>query len=375
MATPQVSGGVALLMQRHPSWTVEEIKSALVQTGDPVHGANGQRGVGAPRGRRPDRPRPRRRPAALRGADLDHASRSTAAPCRSTSPTPAAAPAPGRSRSPLQDPDPGVTVDVARQRLGPGRALGHRHASASSAPNGDVTGFVVLTHGADTRRIPFWVEVDHPLLADRARDALYRTRAPTRRRRVGGESKVSHYRYPTAGDGSYPGPEVVYRVHITQAGRELRRRRPLRAAPSRTSSSRATRTTSSASPALPADINPYLEQLRRAPARSPAPSCPAPGNYEIVFDTRSARRARARSRSATGSTTRRRRRIRVVSTRARDDHGLDHRRGRRRRPRVDHGHPRRPQRRSALSATGSSSFTATPGAPPARSSPPPTTRS
>ena len=32
MATPQVSGAVALLKQRHPSWTVEEIKSALVQT-------------------------------------------------------------------------------------------------------------------------------------------------------------------------------------------------------------------------------------------------------------------------------------------------------------------------------------------------------
>ena len=38
MATPQVSGGVALLKERHPSWTVDEIKSALVQTGLPVHG-------------------------------------------------------------------------------------------------------------------------------------------------------------------------------------------------------------------------------------------------------------------------------------------------------------------------------------------------
>ena len=36
MAAPQVSGAVALLMQRHPDWTVAQIKSALVQTGDPV---------------------------------------------------------------------------------------------------------------------------------------------------------------------------------------------------------------------------------------------------------------------------------------------------------------------------------------------------
>ena len=33
MATPHVAGAAALLRQRHPSWTVEEIKSALVQTG------------------------------------------------------------------------------------------------------------------------------------------------------------------------------------------------------------------------------------------------------------------------------------------------------------------------------------------------------
>ncbi len=41
MAAPQVSGAVALLMQRHPSWSVQEIKSALVLTGDPVHDSRG----------------------------------------------------------------------------------------------------------------------------------------------------------------------------------------------------------------------------------------------------------------------------------------------------------------------------------------------
>src|SRR5581483_6691517 len=41
MAAPQVSGAVALLMQRHPSWTVAQVKSALVQTGDPVHDESG----------------------------------------------------------------------------------------------------------------------------------------------------------------------------------------------------------------------------------------------------------------------------------------------------------------------------------------------
>ncbi|HEY4397768.1 MAG TPA: S8 family serine peptidase, partial [Acidimicrobiia bacterium] len=37
MATPHVAGGVALLLQRHPAWTVPQVKSALASTGDEVH--------------------------------------------------------------------------------------------------------------------------------------------------------------------------------------------------------------------------------------------------------------------------------------------------------------------------------------------------
>ena len=36
MASPHVAGAAALLKQRHPSWTVAQIKSALVLTGTPV---------------------------------------------------------------------------------------------------------------------------------------------------------------------------------------------------------------------------------------------------------------------------------------------------------------------------------------------------
>ncbi|HKB93258.1 MAG TPA: S8 family serine peptidase, partial [Gaiellaceae bacterium] len=37
MATPHVAGAAALLMQRHPTWAVEQVKSALESTGAPVH--------------------------------------------------------------------------------------------------------------------------------------------------------------------------------------------------------------------------------------------------------------------------------------------------------------------------------------------------
>ena len=42
MATPHVAGAAALLLQRHPGWTVAQVKSALVSTGGPVHGASGR---------------------------------------------------------------------------------------------------------------------------------------------------------------------------------------------------------------------------------------------------------------------------------------------------------------------------------------------
>ena len=38
MAAPVVSAAAALLKERHPTWTVAQIKSALEQTGDPVAG-------------------------------------------------------------------------------------------------------------------------------------------------------------------------------------------------------------------------------------------------------------------------------------------------------------------------------------------------
>ena len=117
--------------------------------------------------------------------------------------------------TPLQHHYPGVTVVVSNSVSVPGGLTVTANVS-HAAPNGDVTGFVVLTHDGQTRRIPFWVEVNHPLLRHRAREARSRHPGIYRATTVGGASKVIRYRYPTKGDGSYPGPEVAYLVHVTK---------------------------------------------------------------------------------------------------------------------------------------------------------------
>src|SRR4029079_12113581 len=36
MATPQIAGAAALLIERHPTWTVADLKAALIETGSSV---------------------------------------------------------------------------------------------------------------------------------------------------------------------------------------------------------------------------------------------------------------------------------------------------------------------------------------------------
>jgi subtilisin family serine protease len=286
MAAPQVSGGVALLEQRHPSWTVAELKSALVQTGIPVHGPDGREvsvlreGGGLIDLTRADDPLLFAEPSSvtfpvdggIRAVRLSDAGGGAG---------------PWSASVKLQDPRSGVTVSVTPTVTVPGN-LSVSATVSGAAAGGDVTGFVILTRAGATRRIPFWVEVDHPLLASEPAITLTRPGTYTADTRTG-ESKVSHYRYPTAGDRTYAGPELVYRVHITGLVANFG----------------AAVLSGSAVPhivfagdenhlagfaGLPGNINPYLSSFGESRPVAGA-VLPAPGNYEIVFDTPSAAQA------------------------------------------------------------------------------------
>ena len=185
MAAPHVAGAAALLRQRHRGWTVEQIKSALVQTGKPV-----LRGVGATR------------PTTTRegGGTIDlhaggHAARLRVADgslVRLRRPgrlgrAPGRADRRGRRRRRLDRerrrssrPPAAPSVSVLPTTTVPGQLVVTATASPG-APQATHTGFIVLTRGSTTRRIPFWFRVAAPALAPEPDDAAHANRHVSRR--------------------------------------------------------------------------------------------------------------------------------------------------------------------------------------------------
>ena len=282
MATPHVAGAAALLKERHPTWTVAEVKSALVQSGDPVLSSSGtevpatREGGGFVDLARADNPLLFAEPSGISFGEL-----APGAPAvRTVTLSDAGGGAGDWTATVLRQTGSGdVTVPATVAVPGPLTVT----ATASATP-GDTTGFVVLTRGADTRRIPFWFTVSARALA---REPVTRLLGPGtyRATTVGGASLVQTYRYPTAGDRSYPGPERRYQIvvrgtplnigvavltgtavpHIVLKGDESRL---------------------AGYTALPFDLNPYRAAFGER-RRIAGVVLPAPGVYDIVFDSAS----------------------------------------------------------------------------------------
>src|SRR5579862_4984712 len=281
MATPQVAGGAALLLQLHPRWTVAQVKSALVQTGDPVHGSTSAEVTTTREG----------------GGEIDLARATN--PLLFAAPTALSFPVNGGSVAiTLADAGGGAgpwSVAVRRQQASSGIAFdvptsvsvpGILDVTAKVtqlATPGDYTGFVVLTRGSNTRRIPYWIEVSRPALAQERHIMLTHPGTYTGTT-LGGARKILQYRYPFA-DGNWPGPEVAYRIRITK---------PVanfgvavlsgKAVPHVVYAGDEDHLTGYAG--LPRVLNPYTSGFGDTRPIAGA-LLPLPGLYDIVFDTRS----------------------------------------------------------------------------------------
>ena len=214
MATPHVSGSAALLLQLHPTWTPEQVKSALMSTAAPAWG-NTARTVEAPVTAeggglvwlpRAAQPLLFTRPASLSFEDVNVLH--------------------GAAEKPLllQVSDAGGgdglwQVTVQPQAVTTGASLSVPGAislapggqtdipvvaqASAGAAQGENYGFIVLTRGSDTRRIPYLFLVDKPALASATVKPLVPGRPVFGDTRKGAD-RVTAYRYPVAPFGNAP---------------------------------------------------------------------------------------------------------------------------------------------------------------------------
>ena len=291
MAAPHVAGAAALLRQRHRGWTVEQIKSALVQTGKPVLGPGGAEADTTREG----------------GGTIDlvHADH----PLLFASPTGLSFGfvAPGGSavrQVTLADAGGGVggwTVSTTLQQAAAGVSVstppvtpvpGTLVVTAIASPDAieaTHTGFIVLQRGADHRRIPFWFRVAAPRLGQEQTTPLAQTgtyQGDTR----GRPALVDSYRYPEDARGlgvsrTLLGPEQVFRVSLSRpvanfgvaviGGARSIEPRVVRAGDENQLLGQI---------GLPFNANPYLPSYG-TPLPVAGADLPAAGVYDVVFDT------------------------------------------------------------------------------------------
>ena len=329
MAAPAVTGVVALMRERHPDWTPAQIRAALIGSAVPAY-ADSNATVEAS-------------PLRTGGGFVD-------AP---------GAVAPGVLSDPpllgfgLLLPGASVTIPVSVSDAGDGAARGRSRSTATAArrparsatapaeltvppggavllpvtltvaagaPEGDAAGYVLLTQGTRTRRIPYWAHVERPRLAA-ATARLLRHPGIVRGSTRGQPDRVERYRYPAyTGALGLPvrwrGGEALYRFHLAERAINVGVTvEPLAGGGLRPFLMRGLDENRLAGESgLPIDVGPSLTD-------DPVPSAglywAPPGDYAVAVD--SARRRGGASGCASGSTTSRRRRSGACASPATED--------------------------------------------------------
>ena len=303
MAAPHVAGAVALLLQRHPTWTPAQVKSALALTGDPAYSTDLKAretstlrtGGGVVNLPDADTTPIFANPVSLSFGLL----RANTVLTRSIDLTDSGLGGSGPWTVSLdrQTPTTGAAVVVPATITVPGRL--DVTVRTTRPADGEMTGYVVLSRGSERLRIPYWFGTGTPALAGAKRGVLRKPgnyKSSTR----GGSTRIARYRYPERPVGfgfaaTLPGPERVFRVSLarptTNFGVVVTSRAPgVRVEPRIVKAGDERRLTGYA--ALPFNLNPYLRTFGEL-VLAAGTILPAAGSYDVVFDSPSAARAGA----------------------------------------------------------------------------------
>jgi hypothetical protein len=298
MAAPHVAGAAALLLQLHPDWSPALVKSALVTTARPlVRGgtqlSSSRVGAGLVDVRAALDPLVEPQPGSVSlGILADGARRSIGIDLADAGGgagqwNVTVEPASGSATTPLTVPPtvsvPGeLTVDVG---------------VPPRAPDGELSGVIALSRDGTTRRIPFWGRLATPALTA-ARAAILSRPGLVRSTTRGQASRVVSYRYPDVPPGGriparLRGPERVFRVRIDRPVANfgvviVSRGKGVTVEPRVVVNRDENRLTGY--PGVPVNLNPYLVGFGEPTLVAGAIS-PAPGRYDVVFDSPSARGA------------------------------------------------------------------------------------
>ncbi len=298
MASPHVAGAAALLKQRHPTWTVVQIKSALESTGDPVHPVGSASEVTPAReggGRidliRADNPLLFTDPTGLSFGLVKR----DATASQQLALTDAGGGAGSWNTSIASQAAPqGLTISLSVPVISPGTSLGVTVTTSGDAAEGDATGFILLTRGTDVRRVPYWLHVEVPQLAGEKHATISRAGLYSGNT-AGKPSRVSSYRYPEGGlscncatgvQTNLSGPEQVFRFTLAKQVANfgavvVSHAAGVRVSPRLVVAGDENRLVGYT--AIPVDLNPYADFGRVVPVVGAV--VPAPGAYDLVFDT------------------------------------------------------------------------------------------
>jgi minor extracellular serine protease Vpr len=225
MATPHVAGAAALLLQHHPGWTPEQVKSALMQTAGPAWADSARtqeaptllEGAGLADIPAADDPRLFVAPQSLSFGDVNVSTRAQVSSLLLTVTDAGNGGGNWNVAVSPQAQSTGVSIDVAGfVALAPGgdAAVPVTVKASADATTGLNYGFVTLTNGTVTRRVPYAFLVERPALANVAAVPLQKLQSGSTKT---GTNHVTQYCCPSQPFGP---PPTYFGAPMNESGTE-----------------------------------------------------------------------------------------------------------------------------------------------------------